>query len=63
MTVKRSWKGALGWFSSSLNNGMLEGLNSLIQSPEAQARGGRANRNSVAMISLIGSKLDINLTP
>jgi transposase len=30
-TIKVHWEGVLAWKKSSLNNGFLEGLNSLIQ--------------------------------
>lgn len=38
-TIKRHWKGVLRWFTSRINNGILEGLNSLIQAAKARARG------------------------
>jgi len=60
-TIKRHWYGVLRWFHSKINNGMLEGFNSLIQSAKARARGYRTNRNLIAMIYLIGGKLDFGL--
>lgn len=60
-TIKRHWKGILRWFQSRINNGILEGLNSLIQAAKARARGYRTNRNLITMIYLIGGKLNFHL--
>ena len=60
-TVKRHWEGILRCFHSNLTTGMLEGFNSLIQSAKSRARGYRTNRNLIAMIYLIGGKLDFKL--
>jgi len=60
-TIKRHWDGVLNWFQSRLNNGILEGLNSLIQAAKAKARGYRTNKNFIAMIYLIGGKLNFEL--
>lgn len=60
-TIKRHWAGVLRWFHSKINNGMLEGFNSMVQSAKARARGYRTNRNLIAMIYLIGGKLDFRL--
>jgi transposase len=60
-TIKRHWKGVLRWFQSNINNGILEGINSLIQAAKAKARGYRTIRNLTAMIYLIGGKLDFRL--
>ncbi len=37
-TMKRHWNGILRWFTSRINNGILEGINSLIQAAKAKAR-------------------------
>jgi len=60
-TIKRHWDGILRWFHSKISNGMLEGFNSLVQSAKARARGYRTNRNLIAMIYLIGGKLNFGL--
>lgn len=60
-TIKRHWNGVLRWFQSNINNGILEGINSLIQAAKAKARGYRTTRNLTAMTYLIGGKLDFNL--
>lgn len=38
-TIKEHWEGVLQWKKSHINNGLLEGLNSLIQAAKAKARG------------------------
>ena len=60
-TIKRHWDGILRWFQSNINNGILEGINSLIQAAKAKARGYRTTRNLITMIYLIGGKLDFRL--
>ena len=56
-TIRRHWEGILRWFSSRLSNGILEGMNSLIQAAKSRARGYRTTKNLIAMIYLLGAKL------
>jgi transposase len=51
------WLGVIRWHHSRVSNGLLEGLNSLIQAAKRRARGYRSNRNFIAMIYLIVGKL------
>jgi transposase len=60
-TMKRHWDGILRWFTSKINNGILEGINSLIQAAKARARGYRTVKNLITMIYLIGGKLEFRL--
>jgi transposase len=60
-TIKRHWDGVLQWCKSNINNGILEGINSLIQAAKAKARGYRTTKNLIAMIYLIGGKLKFGL--
>jgi transposase len=60
-TVKRHWDGILRWFNSKIANGLIEGINSLIQAAKAKARGYRSSRNLKAIVYLIAGKLDIRL--
>ena len=46
-TIKRHWGGVLRWFTSRITNGILEGINSLIQAAKARARGYRSSRNFI----------------
>jgi Transposase len=47
------WLGVIRWHHSKVSNGLLEGLNSLIQAAKRRARGYRSNRNFITMIYLI----------
>ena len=38
-TIKNHWDGILRWKESQINNGILEGLNSIIQAAKRKARG------------------------
>ena len=44
-TIKKHWNGTINWFRSKINNGILEGLNSVIQAAKAKARGYRIFKN------------------
>jgi transposase len=60
-TIKRHWHGILRWFDSRIANGILEGINSLVQAAKAKARGYRSSRNLKAIIYLIAGKLELKL--
>lgn len=56
-TVEAHWQGVIRWHHSQVSNGLLEGLNSLIQAAKRRARGYRTPRNYKAMIYLVAGKL------
>jgi hypothetical protein len=56
-TLRDHAAGVLRWFVKDPTNGILEGINSLIQAAKAKARGYRAARNIIAMAYLIAGKL------
>jgi transposase len=60
-TVKRHWDGIMRWFDSKIANGLIEGINSLVQAAKAKARGYRSIRNLKAMVYLLAGKLDLRL--
>jgi transposase len=60
-TIKGHWNGILQWFESKMTNGLLEGLNSLIQAAKARARGYRSTRNLITMVYIIAGKLNYRL--
>jgi len=60
-TIKRHWNGILRWFDSKIANGLIEGINSLVQAAKAKARGYRSVRNLKAMVYLLAGKLDLQL--
>ena len=62
-TIRRHQEGILRWFTSKINNGILEGINSLVQAAKAKARGYRSNRNFASIIYLIAGKLDLSCLP
>jgi transposase len=60
-TIKRHCSGILRWFNSKIANGLIEGINSLVQAAKAKARGYRTIRNLKAMVYLLAGKLDLKL--
>jgi transposase len=60
-TIKRHWDGVLRWFDSRIANGLIEGINSLVQAAKAKARGYRSTRNLKAIIYMIAGKLNLRL--
>lgn len=60
-TLAEHAKGVLRWFTSRITNGLLEGINSIIQAAKAKARGYRTTRNLITIAYLLAGKLD--LTP
>jgi transposase len=57
-TMKLHWRGILNWFKSRINNGILEGIKSLVQA--AKTRGYRTNVYLITMIYLLTGKLRFN---
>jgi transposase len=57
-TVKAHLEGILNYFDTRLTNGILEGINGLVQAARARARGFRNTDNFIDMVYLIGAKLD-----
>ncbi len=55
--IEAHWDGVLRWHDTQVSNGLLEGLNSLIQAAKRRARGYRSARNYKAMIYLVAGKL------
>jgi transposase len=60
-SVKRHWDGILRWFDTRIANGLMEGINSLVQAAKAKARGYRSTRNLKAIIYLVAGKLPLQL--
>lgn len=58
-TIKKHWSGVIRWKSSQINNGILEGLNSVIQAAKRKARGYKFKHFKV-MVHLLTSKLDFS---
>jgi transposase len=62
-TIRAHQDGILRWFTSKISNGILEGINSLVQAAKAKARGYRSNRNFASIIYLVAGKLDLSCQP
>jgi len=60
-TIKRHWDGIVKWFESKINNGILEGLNSVIQATKSKARGYKTFKNYKIIVYLLTGKLDFSL--
>ena len=60
-TVKRHWNGIVKWYESKINNGILEGLNSVIQAAKSKARGYKTFKNYKIIVYLLTGKLDFSL--
>ena len=60
-TIKRHWDGVVQWYKSKVNNGILEGLNSVIQAAKSKARGYKTFKNYKIIVYLLTGKLDFAL--
>lgn len=61
-TVGEHWEGVLRWHTTRISNGVLEGINSLVQAAKRRARGYRTTTNMIAITYLIAGKLDMAST-
>jgi len=59
--MKKHWKGIISYFEDRYSNGLLEGVNSMIQSLKANARGYRNDDNFMVMIYLRQGNLKLDL--
>ena len=60
-TMEKHRDGILAWFDSRISNGLIEGINSLVQAAKAKARGYRNTRTLKAVTYMIAGKLDLKL--
>ena len=60
-TIKKHWEGVLKWFQSRINNGILEGLNSIIQACKAKARGYKTTKNFKIIAYLVTGDLKFHV--
>jgi len=51
----------LKWYESKINNRILEGLNSVIQTAKSKARGYKTFKNYKIIVYLLTGKLDFSL--
>lgn len=62
-SLQRYATGILRWFQTKMTNGLLEGINSLVQAAKRKARGYRSTRNFIAMIYATANKLKMTVEP
>jgi transposase len=62
-TFQAHAKGILNWWRARISNGLIEGMNSLIQAAIAKARGYRNPENLITMAYLIAGKLSFFNVP
>lgn len=55
--IERNLEGILNWYTSRINNGVMEGFNSVLQAFKGRARGYRSFERYRTMIYLRGSNL------
>ena len=60
-TIKKHWDGVLRWWSSKINNGILEGLNSVIQAAKSKARGYKIAVNFKTIAFLLAGDIDLTI--
>jgi len=60
-TIKNHWDGIVNWAKSKINNGILEGFNSIFQAAKAKARGYKKIETIKTVIYMITGKLDFAL--
>ena len=65
--VEKPWKGIIAWHANHLSNGLLEGIDSLVQVAKARARGYRNKNKIITIVYLTAAKLQLptltSLTP
>jgi transposase len=59
--IKRHWQGIINYIESRINNGILEGINSIVQTIKRKARGFRNVNNFMTAIYLKCGKLEFDL--
>jgi transposase len=59
--IKKHWDGIVSWYTNKINNGILEGLNSVIQAAKSKARGYKTFKNYKNIVYLLTGKLDFSL--
>jgi transposase len=57
--VEKHWDGIIAWHTNHLSNGLLEGINSLVQAAKARARGYRSKTKMITIVYLIAAKLQL----
>ena len=56
-TTKHNWSGVIRYFDSRITNGVIEGVNSVVQAARTRVRGYRNIDNYISKIYLLAGKL------
>lgn len=62
-SIKKHEDGVLRWFTTRMTNGLLEGINSLVQASKRKARGYRTLDTFISMVYATANKLEIEVKP
>jgi transposase len=57
--IENHFDGIIAWHKNHLSNGLLEGINSLVQAAKAQARGYRSKTKMITIVYLTAAKLQL----
>ncbi len=60
-TIKDHWNGIVSWANKRINNGILEGFNSIFQAAKAKARGYKKTKTIKSVIYILTARLDFSL--
>ena len=60
-TIKRHWNGIITWINYQINNGILEGFNSIFQAAKAKARGYKKTNTIKTIIYILTGNLDFSI--
>ena len=56
--TKRYWEGVFNYTTTRITNGVLEGLNSIVQAVKRRARGYGTTKHFISMVYLVCGKLE-----
>ena len=59
--IKRHWDGIVKYTTTKITNGVLEGINSIIQAVKRRAKGYSTTKHFISMVYLVCSDLEFNL--
>jgi transposase len=62
-SIKKHQEGILRWFQTRMTNGLLAGINSLVQAAKRKARGYRTMKTFISMIYATANKLEMKVKP
>jgi Transposase len=57
--IEKHFDGIIAWHKNHLSNGLLEGINSLVQAAKARAQGYRSKTKMITIVYLTAAKLQL----